>query len=120
VGSIAYLSPEILNAYPYDHRTDIWSMGIVLYTLLSGHLPFVQVSVEQTVYNIKYKNISFDQSFWDGISSAAKDLVSRLLTKDPTYRISLEEALQHSWLQHPAPGGSAGPAPPSSNQQVEA
>ena len=60
VGSIAYLSPEIVHKQPYEYKTDVWSMGIALYTLLSGKLPFLGDNVEKTIENIKKREINFD------------------------------------------------------------
>lgn len=60
VGSIAYLSPEIVNKRPYEYKTDVWSMGIALYTLLTGKLPFLGESVEKTIENIKKRELNFD------------------------------------------------------------
>lgn len=60
VGSIAYLSPEIVNKQPYEFKTDVWSMGIALYTLLTGKLPFLGENVEKTIENIKKRDLNLD------------------------------------------------------------
>ena len=54
------MSPEILSKQPYDFKTDVWSMGISLYCLLTGKLPFIGDTVEQTVSNIKKKQLNFE------------------------------------------------------------
>jgi serine/threonine protein kinase len=58
VGSVAFLSPEIVREQAHDFATDIWSLGIVLYTLLTGRMPFVTKTKEKTLFNIKYKDIN--------------------------------------------------------------
>lgn len=64
VGSVAYLSPEIVFKRPYDMKTDVWSLGIALYTLLTGRLPFVGETIEKTIVNIKHKELNYEQSCW--------------------------------------------------------
>ena len=54
VGSIAFMSPEIVSNRPHDKMTDIWSMGVMLYILLTGRFPFVNQSVNVTLNNIKH------------------------------------------------------------------
>jgi serine/threonine protein kinase len=58
VGSVAFLSPEIVREQPHDLATDVWSLGIVLYTLLTGRMPFVTKTKDKTLFNIKYKEIN--------------------------------------------------------------
>ena len=89
VGSIAYLSPEIVNKQPYDYKTDVWSMGVALYTLLTGKLPFLGDNVDKTIDNIKNREINFEQSSWKDISFTAKDLVLSMLHKDDKRRIGM-------------------------------
>lgn len=51
-GTVAYCSPEITSGEPHNKQTDIWSLGIVLYTLLTKRLPFIVPNIEQTIQNI--------------------------------------------------------------------
>lgn len=99
VGSIAYLSPEILHKQPYDFKTDVWSLGISLYCMLTGKLPFVDDTVEQTISNIKRKEVNFDKPCWADVPASAKELVSLMLTKDPAKRPNVDAVLEHKWLK---------------------
>ncbi|TNV87973.1 hypothetical protein FGO68_gene7890 [Halteria grandinella] len=99
VGSIAYLSPEIVNKKPYEYKTDVWSMGIALYTLLTGKLPFLGENVDKTIENIKKREINFDQSSWKSISFTAKDLVLSMLQKDEDKRLSMTKVMEHRWIK---------------------
>lgn len=90
VGSIAYLSPEIVANRDHDHQTDMWSMGIVLYTLLTGRMVFVDPDIKKTMSNIKYRQLNFTQAFWEGKSAQCIDIVTRLLEKDPKKRLTCE------------------------------
>ena len=59
-GSLAFCSPEIVGDRPHSLSTDIWSLGIVLYTILTHRLPFVTQTWEQTVLNILTKPLNFN------------------------------------------------------------
>lgn len=98
LGSIAFLSPEIVSQEPHSHSTDIWSLGIILYIMLTGCFPFIHTSAGMTMHNIKLKAINFRQQCWMGVSDPAKDLVSKLLHKDPYQRIDIQSILNHPWL----------------------
>ena len=76
----------------------MWSIGIVLYAMLTGRMPFIAQTWEQTVYNIRKKDLNFMQLCWANISAPAKDLVSRMLRKDKAQRIKTEDILRHPWL----------------------
>lgn len=82
-GTLAFCSPEIVANHPHSFSTDIWSLGIVLYTMLTKRMPFVSQTWEQTIFNIRYKNINFNQPCWQGVSYQAKDLVTKMLHKNP-------------------------------------
>ena len=98
-GTLAYCSPEIIAKKPHTCHTDVWSLGIVLYTLLTRRMPFViSHDVEQTKTNILTRPLNFDNPLWHPISAEAKDLLSKMLEKDWKQRVSAEQALQHPWL----------------------
>lgn len=102
VGSVAYLSPEIISKQPHDRSTDVWSMGIVLYILLTGRMPFVDKEVERTKANIVGKDLDFAKASWERVSQEAISLVKAMLEKDPTKRIKAGDLHRHEWLKEPA------------------
>jgi serine/threonine protein kinase len=87
-GTPNYVAPEVLANHGYDGKgADIWSMGVILYVLLAGYLPFE----ENTMANlfIKIKNADFSYPIW--FSKPVKDLLSRVLTSNPKNRLTLNE-----------------------------
>ncbi|KAL0216082.1 hypothetical protein P9112_008266 [Eukaryota sp. TZLM1-RC] len=100
VGTIYYCAPEILNAY-FDKnkkynafKSDIWSLGAVLYCMLVGHFPFHSPDQEELVTLICSAKFSIPTF----ISDSAKNLLKRILVADPGDRISLAMILQHHWF----------------------
>ncbi|KAJ4912856.1 Calcium-dependent protein kinase 15 [Raphanus sativus] len=102
VGSAYYVAPEVLRR-SYGKEIDIWSAGIILYILLCGVPPF-WAETEKGIFEEIIKGvIDFESQPWPSISESAKDLVRKLLTKDPKKRISAAQALEHPWIR----GGEA-------------
>ncbi|TNV87738.1 hypothetical protein FGO68_gene16316 [Halteria grandinella] len=100
VGSLAFLSPEIVKYLPHTAQTDVWSLGIVVYIIMTGRFPFVSTeAVQITMQNIAHKEINFNQSFWIEKSSQAKDLIAQMLKKDAKERITTQKLLEHPWIQ---------------------
>ena len=97
VGTPSYVSPELLTG-TYGQESDLWSCGVILYTILSGRYPFYDED-EQTIYKlVKQGALHLDDTTWSNISPEAKDLVTRLLEKDPTKRYTAVQALAHPWF----------------------
>lgn len=99
-GSPGFVAPEIILKKPYGTRVDMFSAGALLYSMLSGKTPFHREgdTTSQTLYNNKNCHIHFDSAIWKSISMEARDLVTRLLHRDPTLRYSPEQALMHNWM----------------------
>lgn len=75
----------------------MWSLGVLLFVVLSGSLPFNSELLSQ---QIRGAEISFQSSVWKGISAEAKDLITKLVVVDPAKRLTIDEALQHPWIQN--------------------
>lgn len=103
VGSPYYVAPEVLKKN-YSFEADIWSLGVILYILLSGLPPFWGDNEEQIFKMVLKGHVDFATEPWPKISSAAKDLVKRLLTMDATKRPTCSEILQHPWLKQEGHG----------------
>ncbi|XP_022864109.1 calcium and calcium/calmodulin-dependent serine/threonine-protein kinase-like [Olea europaea var. sylvestris] len=97
-GSIDYVSPEALSGAKITHKTDMWSLGVILYILLSGYPPFIAQSTQQKQQMILNGQFSFYEKTWKNISSSVQHLISSLLKVDPDMRPSAEEILQHPWV----------------------
>ena len=97
-GTLGYVAPEVLRKQPYTFSCDVWSLGCIIYALLSGSLPFDHESQKETIRMTLDDKLVFDLPCWDEVSSHAKDLVQKLLMKDPKQRISLAGAMAHPWF----------------------
>ncbi|GAU89371.1 hypothetical protein RvY_01927 [Ramazzottius varieornatus] len=98
VGSVHFMSPEMLQNRTYGPATDIWSCGVLLYVMLSGNLPF-QGTKERLQEAIASGRVSMGSPVWDQISDYAKHLVMRMLCVEASERITAEQCLQHPWLR---------------------
>jgi len=132
VGSAEYMAPEVVDSFihdddlfydlvdddledfTYDKRCDLWSLGVIGYTLLCGFLPFNGCCGEDCGWNdrneecsrcqedlfnsIKRGSLHFPDQYWSKISSDAKDLLIKLLQKDPNDRLEAAEILNHPWI----------------------
>jgi calcium/calmodulin-dependent protein kinase I len=104
-GTPGYVAPEVLSQEVsngelrrYGTSCDMWSVGVIVYILLSAAPPFYGKTDAEMNRRIKQGLYRFPDRYWAHISSAAKDLIGRLLTVDPTRRMSAAEALQHDWI----------------------
>ena len=97
VGSKLYAAPEVLQHLPYEKSVDLWGLGVVLYVMLSGRMPF------NTVEEVVNAEVSFDDDSWQLVSTFAKDLITRLIVKDAHARLTVDQVLQHPWLSGMAP-----------------
>ena len=99
-GTPGYLAPEILERWPaYDVKCDVWSVGVILFLLLGGYLPFDDDDEDKVFDRTRNGQYDFRPQFWRNISSGAKDLVTRCLTINPNKRVTATEALNHEWMQ---------------------
>uniref|UniRef100_A0A2P2HVK6 MAP kinase-interacting serine/threonine-protein kinase 1-like n=1 Tax=Hirondellea gigas TaxID=1518452 RepID=A0A2P2HVK6_9CRUS len=124
VGSAEYMAPEIVEGFvsddasPYDKRCDLWSLGVVIYIMLCGYPPFCGdcgedcgwaqggscVECQNNLFsNIQEGNFHFPDTDWAKVDTEAKDLVTKLLVKDPKQRLSAQMILEHPWIKS---GGS--------------
>jgi len=98
LGTITYVAPEVLGKKYAQGSCDLWSMGVIVFILLSGYMPFMASSDAAIVRAIRRGSYHMHDSRWGGITKAAKDFVRRLLVVDPAMRMTAQEALQHEWL----------------------
>jgi len=97
-GTEGYTAPEILKHRPeYDVGCDMWSLGVVLYILIGGYRPFRGTGTE-IMRHIRYGEYEFHSRYWSHVSNEAKDLICRMMTVDPSKRITASEALESDWI----------------------
>ncbi|KAM0047071.1 putative protein kinase CAMK-CDPK family [Helianthus debilis subsp. tardiflorus] len=98
VGSAYYVAPEVLRKH-YGKEIDVWSAGVILYILLSGVPPFWAENERGIFAKILEGSLDLQSPPWPSISPSAKDLISKMLTKNPKKRITADKALEHPWLK---------------------
>ncbi|KAJ7342192.1 hypothetical protein JRQ81_009631 [Phrynocephalus forsythii] len=96
-----FVAPEVLKRQGYDAACDIWSLGILLYTMLAGFTPFANGpddTPEEILARIGSGKYALTGGNWDSISDAAKDIVSKMLHVDPHQRLTAAQVLRHPWI----------------------
>ncbi|CDJ44450.1 CAM kinase, CDPK family, putative, partial [Eimeria tenella] len=96
-GTVYYVAPEVMDG-KYNHLCDVWSIGVIVYMLLSGTPPFGGKTDLEIIIKIKRCSLTFDGPGWKGVSSLAKSFISALLKRNPRERLTAAQALQHRWL----------------------
>ncbi|XP_066441989.1 myosin light chain kinase 2, skeletal/cardiac muscle [Eleutherodactylus coqui] len=97
-GTAEFLSPEVIN---YDHisfKTDMWSVGVITYMMVSGLSPFLGANDTETMNNVLSGDADFDEEPFELVSEEAKDFISNLLVRDKSGRMNAGECLKHPWL----------------------
>ena len=95
-GTPNYIAPEILDSHGHGLEVDIWALGVILFTMLTGKPPFEDDSVESTYFNIRNNHYKFPDI---GLSKDIRDLISKMLVTDPSKRISIDEISKHRFLR---------------------
>ncbi|CAI9773978.1 unnamed protein product [Fraxinus pennsylvanica] len=98
VGSPYYVAPEVLRKR-YGPEADVWSAGVIVYILLSGVPPFWDETEQGIFEQVLHGDLDFSSDPWPSISEGAKDLVRRMLVRDPRRRLTAHEVLCHPWVQ---------------------
>ena len=98
-GTSYYIAPEVLQG-DYDQKCDIWSCGVILYILLCGYAPFYGETDEEIYQQVLKGEYDFPKEEWDNVSNEAKNLVKKMIEKNPYKRISALEALQDVWFKN--------------------
>ena len=96
-GTATYFAPELIDG-AYGPQADVWSIGCILYEMLSGSHPFDAENDDELFAKIKGAQFTIEGGAWGHISAGARDLVKKLLTVDPALRLSCTEALRHPWI----------------------
>lgn len=113
-GTPHYFAPEVIHTFRdkesglpagYGTQADMWSLGVILYIMLSGIPPFEEDGLYEQILEGKYE---FDVREWTEVSPEAKELVRQLMTVDPKGRLTVQQALSHKWFT--MANGPASPA----------
>jgi calcium/calmodulin-dependent protein kinase I len=97
-GSFGYAAPEVMLKKGHGKPVDMWSMGVITYTLLCGYSPFRSENLQDLIDECSNANVVFHERYWRDVSDDAKDFIMHLLRPDPEERWTSQQALKHPWL----------------------
>ncbi|KAM6953668.1 serine/threonine-protein kinase 17A [Aplochiton taeniatus] len=103
MGTPEYVAPEILNYEPISTATDMWSIGVLAYVMLTGISPFMGDDKQETFLNISQINVSYSDEELRHLDREALGFMQALLLKQPEDRATAEQCLLHPWLQDQGP-----------------
>jgi serine/threonine kinase 33 len=98
--AVPYMAPEALLGHPYTNKMDIWSIGVLLYLMVSGELPFVNTDDKELINSIKFASFVFreENPVWESVSPKVKHLIGQLLVADPAERLTGKDLLKDEWI----------------------
>ncbi|XDG07020.1 hypothetical protein ABKA04_006635 [Annulohypoxylon sp. FPYF3050] len=97
-GSFGYAAPEVMLKKGHGKPVDMWSLGVITYTLLCGYSPFRSENLQDLIDECSNGKVVFHERYWRDVSDDAKDFIMHLLQPDPDDRWTSQQALKHSWL----------------------
>jgi len=98
IGDTEFCAPEMLNFDPVQPGSDMWSVAIIMYILLSGISPFYYEDEDKVVASVQKVKWSFDEDAFANITAEAKDFIKKCLVRAPEMRMTADDALKHPWL----------------------
>jgi len=97
-GSFGYAAPEVMLKRGHGKPVDMWSLGVITYTLLCGYSPFRSENLQDLIEECCNSPVVFHDRYWKDVSEDAKDFIKVLLQKNANDRYTSKEALAHRWL----------------------
>lgn len=97
VGTPFYMAPEVLERC-YGPAADVWSVGVVIYLMIAGCLPFNGNTDRQIIKAVMDSEPDFSGKVWQGVSQEAQEFIQLMLIKDPCKRASIQQLLAHPWM----------------------
>lgn len=98
-GSFGYAAPEVMMKQGHGKAVDMWSLGVITYTLLCGYSPFRSENLPDLIDETRSGRIVFHERYWKDVSKDAKEFILSLLNPDPKKRATSKEVLKHIWLK---------------------
>ena len=98
-GSFGYAAPEVMLKQGHGKAVDMWSLGVITYTLLCGYSPFRSENISDLISECQDGRIIFHERYWRDVSIDAKNFILDLLDPDPERRPTSQQALKHIWLK---------------------
>ncbi|XP_068147197.1 uncharacterized protein sqa [Drosophila tropicalis] len=109
-GTPEFVAPEVVNFDCISYGTDMWSVGVICYVLISGLSPFMGENDIETMSNVTIAKYDFEDECFNGISPECLDFIAKLLVKDLSTRMTAAQCVEHKWLQQrPAAGTGVTP-----------
>lgn len=97
-GSFGYAAPEVMLKRGHGKPVDMWSMGVITYTLLCGYSPFRSETLQDLIEECTHNQVVFHERYWKDVSDDAKDFILSMLQANADRRATSDEALRHPWL----------------------
>lgn len=97
-GSFGYAAPEVMLKRGHGKPVDMWSLGVITYTLLCGYSPFRSENLADLIEECKNGRVIYHERYWKEVSKDAKDFINQLLTPDPHKRATSEVRCAHHQL----------------------